>query len=142
MSKVNFFKEKLLDRGYSTDELTSYTKSNDDLRNSMLSATSNIDKKTTLPLVFSLPFFPQISHSVIKGAITKNWHLISEDDFLNNLFPVPPLLAYKRQKNIKDKIIRARLPNSTQENSLTEMDKENLQILLDLLQEQQSGTEL
>ena len=57
-----------------------------------------IKKETTPPLVFTLPFSPQIKHSNLKRALFKHWHLINDSDFLHNLFPAPPLLAFKRQK--------------------------------------------
>ena len=108
----------------------------------MLGAPPNIKKETTPPLGFTLPFFPQIKHSNLKCALFKHWHLIINDsDFLPSLFLAPPLLAYKRQKNIKDQLIRARMQSSTEENTIKKMDAQNLQILLDLLQEQELGTQ-
>ena len=35
----------------------------------------------------------------------------NEDPYLAEVFPVPPLIAYKRPQNIKDKIIRAKVPD-------------------------------
>ena len=41
----------------------------------------------------------------------KHWRgMTSLDPYLKQVFPEPPLLAYKRQKNIRDYLIRAKLP--------------------------------
>ena len=34
-----------------------------------------------------------------------------EDSYLQKVFPEPLLTAYKRQKNIKDRLVRAKVPN-------------------------------
>ena len=36
--------------------------------------------------------------------------MISQDNHLKEVFPNPPLVAFKRQQNIKEKVIRARVP--------------------------------
>ena len=41
--------------------------------------------------------------------------MVTQDNYLKNVFPSPPLIAYKRQQNIKDKIIRAKVANKTRE---------------------------
>ena len=40
----------------------------------------------------------------------KHWRSMTEDGYLKSVFPEPPLLAFRRQKNISDFLIRARLP--------------------------------
>ena len=41
--------------------------------------------------------------------------MIAQDQYLKKVFPTPPLTAYKKQKNIKDHIIRAKVANPPQE---------------------------
>ena len=36
---------------------------------------------------------------------------MKQDPYLAEVFPLPPLVAYKRQPNIRDKIIRAKVPD-------------------------------
>ena len=38
---------------------------------------------------------------------------MTQDPRLQEIFPVPPLVAYKRPKNIKDKLIRSKVPQPT-----------------------------
>ena len=37
---------------------------------------------------------------------------MTQDPYLKDVFPLPPLVAYKRQPNVKDKIIRAKVPDA------------------------------
>ena len=36
---------------------------------------------------------------------------MTQEPYLKVVFPLPPLVAYKRQPNLKDKIIRAKVPD-------------------------------
>ena len=38
--------------------------------------------------------------------------MTSEDMYLKEVFPEPPLTAFRKQRNIKDHIIRAKVPKS------------------------------
>lgn len=39
--------------------------------------------------------------------------MVNNDPHLKEVFPLPPLVAYKRPPNIKDKLIRAKVPDKT-----------------------------
>ena len=36
----------------------------------------------------------------------------AQDPYLQEVFPEPPLVAYKRQQNIRDKLIKSRIPKT------------------------------
>lgn len=38
---------------------------------------------------------------------------IGQDPYLKEVFPEPPMVAYKRQRNIKDRIIKAKIPTKS-----------------------------
>ena len=40
--------------------------------------------------------------------------MVDSDPHLREVFPLPPLVAYKRPKNIRDKIIRSKIPTTAQ----------------------------
>ena len=42
--------------------------------------------------------------------------MTGQDPYLKEVFPEPPLVAYKRQRNIRDKIIRAKIPLAKKRN--------------------------
>jgi len=59
--------------------------------------------------VFVALFDPR--HPSIPNITRKHWKsMVSQDNYLKEVFPEPPLVAYKRQANIKDKIIKAKVP--------------------------------
>ena len=71
-----------------------------------------------IPLVFSADYFQHRSNSDIKQALLKNWHYISENQYLHKIFPNPPLLALRRTQNLGDRLIRAKI-TSEDDPSLT-----------------------
>ena len=47
----------------------------------------------------------------------KHWRSMKiSDNYLEKVFPEPPLIAFKRQKNIKDYVVRARVPPPLRKN--------------------------
>ena len=47
----------------------------------------------------------------LSPILQKHWRsMVLMDPHLNEVFPQPPLVAYKRTKNIKDFVIRAKIP--------------------------------
>lgn len=96
-------------------------------RQTILEKTGKKQKPSSkkIPLIFSTTYTSHLSGKQIKTALLKNWKLISENLELSTTFPTAPLIAFKRSKNIRDKIVRAKLPCD-----------ENINVLLDLLEEQ------
>ena len=59
--------------------------------------------------VFVVHYDPRLP-SVTK-IVKKHWRtMISTDPHLREVYPLPPLVAYRRPPNIKDKIVRAKVP--------------------------------
>ena len=47
----------------------------------------------------------------LSGILRTNWQtMVQEDQRLLKVFPQPPMICYTRPKNIKDRLIRAKLP--------------------------------
>ena len=60
-------------------------------------------------MVYYDPRLPSIT-----GIVRKHWRtMVNNDPHLKEVFPLPPLVAYKRPPNIKDKLIRAKVPDKT-----------------------------
>ena len=58
--------------------------------------------------VFVVPWDPRLPS--IDAIQQKHWRaMITLDPYLKEVFPEPPITAYKKQKNIKDLLIRARV---------------------------------
>ena len=66
----------------------------------------------------------------VKG-VQKHWRSMTYmDPYLKEVFPEPPLVAYKRQKSIRDFLIRAKIPkklNSRPQRNIPGMFKCNKQ---------------
>ena len=59
--------------------------------------------------VFVVHYDPRLP-SII-NIVKKHWRtMTSTDPHLKEVYPLPPLVAYKRPPNIKDKVIRAKVP--------------------------------
>ena len=59
------------------------------------------------PLVLATKFNP--SFNGLNKAIKKHWHLIEQNDSTKTMFPKPPIIAYKRHKNLKDLLTSSKL---------------------------------
>ena len=58
--------------------------------------------------VFVVNFDPRLP--AIPAILSKHWRTMTQDPRLKEIFPEPPLVSYKRPQNIKDKMIRSRVP--------------------------------
>ena len=65
------------------------------------------EKQSDRP-VFVIHYDPRLPS--IPAIIQKHWRSMIQDTRLKEVFPKPPLVAYKRPKNIRDKIIRSKVP--------------------------------
>ena len=53
----------------------------------------------------------------LQAITNKHWRtMTTQDEHLKQTFPEPPMVAFKRQKNLRDYLIRAKLPNKTVRN--------------------------
>ena len=60
--------------------------------------------------VFAVTYDPRLPP--IQSIQAKHWRaMVNQDPYLAEVFTQPPLTAYKRQKNIKDHLIRAKVPS-------------------------------
>ena len=63
-------------------------------------------------------YYPRLP--AILALVAKHWRaMIREDPYLKDVFPKPPLIAYRKQKTTGDKIIRAKLPAKQTRNQRT-----------------------
>ena len=61
--------------------------------------------------VLSLTYHP---HNIpVKNILLKNFHIIQADMSLKEVFPSPPLVAYKRDTNLGDLLVHSRLLSSS-----------------------------
>ena len=64
--------------------------------------------------IFAINFDPRLPS--IKDIQIKHWRsMISQDQYLREVFPQPPLTAFKRPKNLRDLLINAKIPTLTKQ---------------------------
>ena len=69
--------------------------------------------------VFALTYDP--CHPQIQPTMAKHWRaMIGKDPYLSEVFKQPPPTAFKRQMNIRDHLIRTRVPKDTKPHLLRE----------------------
>ena len=47
----------------------------------------------------------------LKKILIKHWHLIAGNHNLERIFKNPPMVAYRKDKSLKDYLVRARIPS-------------------------------
>ena len=114
--RLEELKQLLLDRGYKKNIINAaIIKAKAIPRNKALEKTisnSNTDVTRRRP-VFAVHYDPRLP--ALPHIIKKHWRtMVGGDPHLKEVFPLPPLVAYKRPKNIRDKIIRSKIPTKNQ----------------------------
>ena len=61
--------------------------------------------------VFAVRYDPRLPS--IPASQAKHWRsMVNRDQHLKEVFPVPPLTGYKRQRNLRDMLVRAKVPEN------------------------------
>ena len=108
INRALVFQEKLLIRGYSSQEFEhALAQVDHNLRQEYLLEKEKSSIKNT-PLVFTTTYNPHLRG--YSSALTHSWKYIEENKILKRVFPNKPILAFRRNKNLQDTLVRARLP--------------------------------
>jgi hypothetical protein len=70
------------------------------------------DKAKTNRVVLALTYHPKLPS--VSNIIKKHWRTLSKDPIAKEIFPQPPMVAFKQPPNLKNKLCRAALPKSRQ----------------------------
>jgi peptide-methionine (R)-S-oxide reductase len=63
-------------------------------------------------VVLALTYHPKLPS--VSNIIKKHWPTMSKDQNTKEMFPLPPMIAFKQSPNLKSKLCQAKLPNSRQ----------------------------
>jgi hypothetical protein len=75
-----------------------------------------VNNKATNRPVFAMTYDPRLPS--IQNIQAKHWRsMTAQDPYLASVFPQPPLTAYRRQRNIRNYIIRAKVPVISKRNT-------------------------
>ena len=70
-----------------------------------------IRQKTTDRPVFVIHYDPRLPN--VNAIVRKHFRVMTQDPHMKEVFPDPPLIAYRRQRNIREVLIRAKVPPVT-----------------------------
>ncbi|XP_063415986.1 uncharacterized protein LOC134697633 [Mytilus trossulus] len=109
-SKLNYrlgqLKTQLKSRGYKTKNITdAFDKAKEKDRASLMEYKNKATRADRIPFVVT--FHPDLTN--ISSSIRKHWRLIENDSSLKEIFPSPPLIAYRRPKNLKDILVTSKV---------------------------------
>ena len=113
--------------GYKSEHIEKIrnTVSHTDRPNLLNPKSNRNDSDKSYPLiVFSTEYTSHLEPQTIKTALTKYWGKIENNTTLKAIFPKPPLIAFRRAKNVQDTIVRAKLPPDQDLNILIELMNE------------------
>ena len=97
----------LIHRGYKHDNIiTSFNKAILCTQNELLNKTGNANKTTNKP-IFTTQYNSNTKY--IAQILRKHWNVIENDPTLRILWPEPPIVAYKKNKSLRDTLVSAKL---------------------------------
>ena len=95
---IDLFKSRLLNRNYKEDEIDLIIKSTLQMDRKLL--LKNSKKHAYKPLVLITKYNPAVKQ--LKQKLVKHWKFITNDEECANLFTSPPMIAYKRHRNLME----------------------------------------
>lgn len=123
LERAELFRQKLLLRGYSAQEFNKASEQVHHHQRNIYLKGKNKEQKKQTPLVFTTTYNPHLRG--FHKAIMKNWEIVKNSELLNKIFPDKPIIAFRRNKNLRDSLVRARLqpiPNATDTSTHNELD--------------------
>lgn len=110
LKHLDILKNKLTARGYKVNSiLKSFEKVKLINRREAL---QKVDKKIINRPILPLSYDPRLPN--ISNIIYRFWKIMVENPRLKILFPQPPMICWKRPKNLKEFLVRARMPPEIQ----------------------------
>ena len=108
--RLEELRQLLLDRKYKKSIINSAIKKAKAIPRKKALERVNLEEKTKRP-VFAVTYDPRLP--ALPSIVKKHWRtMVASDPHLKEVFPLPPLVAYRRPQNIKDKIIRSKIPST------------------------------
>lgn len=118
IKRAELFREKLLLRDYQPCMYdTAFRQVDHDMRQEYLKEKDKTNQN--YPLVFVTPYNPHVGN--LKKTLIKHWDIIENSASLRNVFPAKPLMAFKRGKNLKDSLVRARINRGPEPDELDKL---------------------
>ena len=105
-------KQLLLDRNYKKSIINSAILKAKQIPRKKAIEKVDSEEKMKRP-VFAVHYDPRLP--ALPSIIKRHWRtMVTNDPHLKEVFPLPPLVAYKRPQNIREKLIRSKIPSAPQ----------------------------
>ena len=98
-------KERLIERGYHADEVEEQIQKTSSVKPGNLFGTKNTSKRIPFVVTYNRTLPP------ISKILRKHWSILQLDNNLKSLFEEPPVIAYRRCRNLRDLIGGNKLVN-------------------------------
>ena len=99
-------RERFIERGYHPDEVEEQIKKTSSVKPRNLSGTKKTSKRIPFVVTYNRTLPP------ISKILRKHWNILQLDKNLQNLFEEPPVIAYRRCRNLRDLIGGNKLANN------------------------------
>ena len=83
-------------------------------RNWPRNLTTNVEEPNRIP--FTLTYYPP--NLAVKNVTIKNFKILGNDPKTKNIFPLPPLISFKREKNKSNFLVRSAFKSENQPGTL------------------------
>ena len=122
--RLSELKELLLSRSYRPSLIDAAINKAKQIPRNMAIRKSPVSQKQSDRPVLAITYDPRLP--CIPQIMKKHWRtMVKVDPHLAEIFPLPPLVAYRRPSNLKDKLVRSKIPQevSRQKRNLPGMKK-------------------
>ena len=109
--RLDELKQLLLDRNYKKNIINSAIDRAKQIPRKEALKRVNINKNEKRRPVFAVMYDPRLP--ALPSIVKKHWRtMVESDPHLKEVFPLPPLVAYRKPQNIRDKIVRSKIPST------------------------------
>ena len=76
------------------------------LKISRREALKKVEKRKNERPVFVVTYNPSLPS--VSNILNKHWRVMSNDPYLKKVFPLPPMVAFRRTVNLRQKLIKSK----------------------------------
>ena len=106
LKRLSELKDLLISRNYNSKLIDSAIERA--LSVSREESLKRVVKKRTDRVIFSLKYHPALPP--VNRIVFKAWNTMVKNPYLKEIFPKPPMVAYKRPQSLRDILVKAKLP--------------------------------
>ena len=78
------------------------------LKLSRREALKKVEKRKNERPVFTVTYNPALPS--VSNILKKHWRVMKSDPYLKKVFPFPPMVAFRRTTNLRNKLVKSKVP--------------------------------